>query len=73
MVRRVVLHAVPYVRKSLRLENIQGNLQSEMPGSVSTVKHGERSVMIWAAMLILLLPLMAELQQGSTWTGCVIR
>jgi hypothetical protein len=27
-----VLHAVPYIKNSLRLENTQGNLQSGMPG-----------------------------------------
>jgi hypothetical protein len=32
---RVVLHAVPNIRKSLRSENTQGNLQSRMPGSKS--------------------------------------
>jgi hypothetical protein len=35
MVRWVILHAVPYIRKSLRLENTQENLQSRMPGSES--------------------------------------
>jgi hypothetical protein len=39
MVRWVVLHALPYVRKSLHLENTQGNLQSGMPGSNSET-HG---------------------------------
>jgi hypothetical protein len=33
MVRWVDLHAVPYIRKSLRLENTPGSLQSGMPGS----------------------------------------
>jgi hypothetical protein len=31
--REVVLHAAPYVRKSLRLEDTQGSLQSGVPGS----------------------------------------
>jgi hypothetical protein len=35
IVRWVVLHAVPYIRKSLRLENTQGSLQSGMPCSNS--------------------------------------
>jgi hypothetical protein len=35
MVRWVVLHAVPYIRKGWHLENTQGSLQSEMPGSNS--------------------------------------
>jgi hypothetical protein len=39
MVRWVVLHAVPYTRKILRLENTQGSLQSGNSGS--TVRHGE--------------------------------
>jgi hypothetical protein len=35
MVRWVVLHAIPYIRKSLSLENTQASLQSGMPGSNS--------------------------------------
>jgi hypothetical protein len=35
MVRWVVLHAVPYIRKGLHLDNTQGSLQSRMPGSNS--------------------------------------
>jgi hypothetical protein len=31
MIRWVVLHVVPYIRESLRLENTQGNLQSRTP------------------------------------------
>jgi hypothetical protein len=31
----IILHAVPYIRKSLRLENTQGSLQSGIPGSNS--------------------------------------
>jgi hypothetical protein len=46
MVRRIILHAVPYIRKSLLLESTQGSLQSRMPGSVPTVKHGEGSVKV---------------------------
>jgi hypothetical protein len=38
MIRWVVLHAVPYVRKSLRLENTQEGLQSGMPGSNSETR-----------------------------------
>jgi hypothetical protein len=33
MVRWVVLHAAPYIRKSIRSENTQGSLQSRIPGS----------------------------------------
>jgi hypothetical protein len=46
---------------------------------VLTVKHGGGSVMILAAiswyniLFAALLPFMAELLQGSTWTGWVIR
>jgi hypothetical protein len=38
MVRWVVLHAVPYIRKSLCLGNTQGSLQSRMPGSNSEIR-----------------------------------
>jgi hypothetical protein len=41
VVRWVALHAVPYARNSLCSKNIQKSLQSGMPGSVPTVKHGE--------------------------------
>jgi hypothetical protein len=34
----VVIYAVPYIRKSLRLENAQGSLQSGMPGSNSETR-----------------------------------
>jgi hypothetical protein len=30
---------VPYIRKSLRLENTKGNLQSGMPGSISVTRE----------------------------------
>jgi hypothetical protein len=44
---------------------------------VPTVKHVVGSVMVWAAiswfMLVPLLPFVAELLQGNTWTGWVIR
>jgi hypothetical protein len=46
MVRWVVLRAVPYIRKSLHLENIQGSIQSRMTGS--KVKHVGCSV--WEAI-----------------------
>jgi hypothetical protein len=39
VVRPVVLHAVPFIRKSLRLENTQGSLQSGMPGSNSETRR----------------------------------
>jgi hypothetical protein len=45
---------------------------------VPTVKHGRASVIVLAAiswysiLLVPLLPFMAELLQGSTWTGWVI-
>jgi hypothetical protein len=51
MVRWAVLHAVPYIRKSLRLENEQGSLQSGMPGSVRRVKHGGCSVLVCLEIL----------------------
>jgi hypothetical protein len=38
MVRWAVIHAVPYIRKSLRLKNTQGSLQSWMPGSNSETR-----------------------------------
>jgi hypothetical protein len=66
MVIWVVLHALPYIRESLCLENTKGSLQS-------------CSVLVWAAiswysiLLVPLLPFMAELLQRSTWTGWVIR
>jgi transposase len=41
MIRRVVLHAVPYMTKSLCLENTQESLQYGKPCSVPTVKHEE--------------------------------
>jgi hypothetical protein len=47
-VRWVVLHAVPSMRKSLRLENTQASLQSGMPGSVPIAKHGGGFVVVWA-------------------------
>jgi hypothetical protein len=59
MVKMVVLHAVSYIRKSLRLENTRGSLQSGMPGSNSETREG--SVMVWAAVSwcsILLVPLL---------------
>jgi hypothetical protein len=47
-----------------------------MPGSSSETRGG--SVMVWAILwysilLVPLLPFMAELLQGSTWTGWVSR
>jgi hypothetical protein len=39
MDRWLLLHAVPYIRKSLRLENSQGSLQSGMPGSKSETRE----------------------------------
>jgi hypothetical protein len=38
VVRCVNLHAVPYIRKSLRLDNTQGSLQSGMPVSNSETR-----------------------------------
>jgi hypothetical protein len=35
MVKWVVHHTIPYIRKSLHLENIEGSLQSRMPVSNS--------------------------------------
>jgi hypothetical protein len=39
MVRWVILHTVPYIRKSLHLESTQGSIQSGMSGSNSET-HG---------------------------------
>jgi hypothetical protein len=39
---------------------------------VPTVHEGG-SVMVWGILLVLLLPFMAELLQGSMWIGWVIR
>jgi hypothetical protein len=77
MVRWVILHAVTYIRKSLRLENTQRSLKSGMPASNSET-HG-RFCDVWAGiswysiLLALLLPFMAELLQMNTWTGWLIR
>jgi hypothetical protein len=46
MARRVVvLHTVPYIRRSLCLENIQ----SGMPGSNNETRHGVGFVTVWSA------------------------
>jgi hypothetical protein len=77
MVRWVVLHAAPCIRKSLRLENTEGSLQSGMPGSNSETRGrfcdslGSNIVIQYSAGPIL--PLIAELLHGSTWSGWVIR
>jgi hypothetical protein len=39
MARRVIIYAVPYIRKSLHLEITQGSLQSGMPGSNSEAQE----------------------------------
>jgi hypothetical protein len=58
-------------------EHPKKNLQSEMPGSNSETRGS--SLIAWAAissysiLLVSLLPFTAELLQGSTWTGWVIR
>jgi hypothetical protein len=54
MVRWVVFYVVPYIRKSLHLENIRGSV-------VPTVKRGRGSVIICAAVswyIFLLVPLL---------------
>jgi hypothetical protein len=70
IVRWVVLHAVPYIRKSLHLMNTQGSL-------VPTVEHRGGSLIVWAAIswdsFCPNLSFMAELLQGSMWTGWVIK
>jgi hypothetical protein len=64
MIRWVVLH-VRYIRKSLRLENTQGSLQSGIPDSNSETMIS--SVVVWAGiswyniLLAPLLPIMGEL------------
>jgi hypothetical protein len=37
MVRWIILHAVPYIRNSLHLDNTQESLQSGIPGSNSEI------------------------------------
>jgi hypothetical protein len=75
MVRWVVLHVVPYIRKSLRLENTLGSLQCGMPASKNETRGG--SMMVGTAiscfLLVPLLFFMDELLQGSAWTGWIIR
>jgi hypothetical protein len=76
MVRSFVLYAGPHIRKSLRSENTRGSLQSGMPGSNSETQG--RFYEVWAViwysiLLVLLLPFMAKLLQGSVWTSWVIR
>jgi hypothetical protein len=51
IIRWVVFHAVPYIRKSLCLENSQGSLQSGTPNS-NRETWGRGSVMIWTAILL---------------------
>jgi hypothetical protein len=77
MVRWVVLPAVSYIRKSVCYENLLGNLLSGMLGSNSETWErfcdglGNNNMVQHSVGP--LLPLMAELLQGSTWTGWVIR
>jgi hypothetical protein len=79
MFRRVILHAVPNIRKSLNSKNTQGGLQSRMTGSNSETRGrfcdglGSNIVVQYCILLVPLLTFMAELLQESTWTGCVIR
>jgi hypothetical protein len=76
MITWVVLHAVPFIRKSLCLESTQESLQSGMPGSNNETRGW--SVIVLAAiswhsiLLVPLLPFMTKLLEGSTWTGWVI-
>jgi hypothetical protein len=77
--RNVVHHAVPYISKSLRLENTQGSLQLGFRSFNIESREGGCSVIVWATilwyniLLVPLLPFMEELLQGSTWTGWLIR
>jgi thiol:disulfide interchange protein len=70
-----ILHSVPCFTKSLHLENTQGSLQSGMPGFHSETwgKFSDGLGVNVMACCLPLLPFMAELLQGSRWTGSVIR
>jgi hypothetical protein len=77
MVRRVVPRDDPYMKKSLRLKNTQGSLQSRMPGSNSETRGrlcydlGSNIMVQYSVGSIT--TFMAELREGNTWTGWVIR
>jgi hypothetical protein len=69
----VVLHADPYIMKSLCLENTQGSLQSGMPGS-NNETQGRFCDGLGSNIVVLcvpLLPFMAKLLQVGThtWAG----
>jgi hypothetical protein len=72
--RRVILHAVLYIGRSLRLEIIQGTLQSWMPSSNNETR--ERFCDGWAAISWYFVgpitTLYGRITAGSTWTGWVI-
>jgi hypothetical protein len=56
MVRWVVLHAVSYIRTSLRFENIQGRLQSGIPGFNSDnteQSHYSNGIRTWTGWVIM--------------------
>jgi hypothetical protein len=73
MGRWVLLHSFPYIRKYLRVANTQGSLQCGKSGSSSEILGGSVMVSWYSILLVPLLSLVAELLQGSTWTGWAIR
>jgi hypothetical protein len=76
MVRWVVIHAVPYIRRVYVWRTPRETYNPEE--LVPTVKRWGNSVMVWAAiswysiLFVPLLSIMAKLLQGSMWTGSVI-
>jgi hypothetical protein len=72
VVRWVVLCCSSLHQEEVTVENTQGSLQSRISVSNSGKQHGE--VPLWFDVdLITVLPFMAKLLQGSTWTDGIIR